>query len=71
MADVSERELFIRMIDSLTALRDSARGLALLRSDRRWLLIASGADRLKDTAEGLFTKSSQQGSIPPVIGRGH
>lgn len=70
MADISERAAFIRMIDALTALRDSARALALLRSDERWLVIANGSQRMKDNAEQLFTKSRRQGSNPIVTPAG-
>lgn len=70
MADMSERELWLRLVEALTHMRECARGLALHRSDQRWLAIASIADQTRDSAEKLFQKSRRQGSHPLVTPAG-
>lgn len=66
MADITEREAWNRLQEALLAMRDSARALALLRRDQRWLAVAGIADRCKDSCTTLFTKSTLQGSRPVV-----
>lgn len=66
MADINEREAFVGLQDAFKRMRDYARALALLRSDQRWLAIASIAEKCGDSAEQLFTKSKRQGSAPVV-----
>lgn len=66
MANISEGQAFMTLVHALTTARESARALALLRSDQRWLAVASIFDQTKDNAEKLFTKSQRQGSHPVV-----
>lgn len=66
MADISENQAFLTLINSMQMGRDAARALGLLRGDERWMAVAAIFDRTKDTAEQLFTKSRRQGSIPLV-----
>lgn len=70
MADISEVQAFKTLIQSLQMAREASRSLALLRSDQRWLAVASIFDRTRDTAEQLFTKSQRQGSHPVVTPEG-
>ena len=53
--EVSEYECYLRAIEGLKIARDALRGLAILRSDMRWLLpvrileeLIDRVDRLKD-----------------------
>lgn len=67
MANISDREAFLALVNALATARESARALGHLRSDERWIVVSRIFDRTKDRVEELFTKSSRQGS-PPVIG---
>ena len=70
MANISEREAWTGLLDAFARMREFSRALALLRGDQRWLAVAGLADRCKDMAEKLFTKSSRQGSVPLITGKG-
>lgn len=60
MADISEREAFASLLDSLLRARDSMRAIALLRSDERWIEASQIFDRVKDNATRLMHRK------PPV-----
>lgn len=70
MADMTEREAWNGLLDSFARMRDYSRALALKRGDQRWLAVAGLADRAKEVATQLFTKSSRQGSAPVVTPKG-
>ncbi len=72
MANVSERELFVKLIDTLAQARDCMRGLGLSRNDRRWIGAAGLIDRIKDNATHLMQKPSTHGDkaillLPPHL----
>lgn len=64
MAEVNDRELFVRLIDSLHASRESCRGLGLNRSDEGWIALAGLFDQIKDKATKLMhTPASRRSSL--------
>lgn len=69
MAQVSERELFTRLLDGLLASRESCRGLGLHRSDEEWIALAGLFDQIRDKATKLMhTPRSRRASgliLPP------
>lgn len=70
MADMSDRECFGHLINSLKQARDAARGIALTRPDIElaanaggkgdWLRIAGNLQQTADLCEKLFTVSVAQ-----------
>ena len=54
MAEVSERELFTRLLDGLLASRESCRGIGLHRGDEDWIKLSGLFDQIKDKATRLM-----------------
>lgn len=64
MAEVSERELFVRLLDGLHASRESCRGLGINRMDEDWIKLASLFDQIKDKATKLMhTPASRRSGL--------
>lgn len=55
---LSERDIYLRIIDELKILRDLFRGMAALRKDTRWLKAASLMDAISDNAKALYNKKT-------------
>ncbi len=72
MSEISERELFVKLIESLAVCRDCMRGLGLKRMDRRWIGASSIFDQIKDNSVSLMNKPSSHGNkgtllLPPHL----
>lgn len=63
MADVTERELFLALINSLQTAREASRGLGLKRGDMRWIKVAGMMDQCKDNVTKLFDRAQGQRGI--------
>ena len=60
MADASEAFLFTRMIDALRVAEDCSRGLAIARSDTRWLEIGKRVGAMHDMTKKMAHASARQ-----------
>ena len=68
MAEIGDRELFVRLLDGLHASRESCRGLGLHRSDESWIHLAGLFDQIKEKATKLMHTPASRRSrliIPP------
>ena len=55
-SDLSEREIYLRMINHLEQLHTLARGMAQSRKDPRWLAVAGVYDKNKFMVKTLMMK---------------
>lgn len=55
--EVSERELYIMLLDGIAKAREAARGLGHKRGDMRWIKVAGMFDQLQDNGKKLFDKA--------------
>lgn len=62
---LSERDLFLRALDSIRTLRDCYRGLGLLRTDERWLVPARAMEELEDRTKRLMVAKHRPFLIRP------
>lgn len=69
MADVSERELYARLLDGLLASRESCRGLGLHRADEDWIRLAGLFDQIKDKATRLMNTAPSKRASGLIIPR--
>ena len=59
MSHLTDRQAYLALIDHLMGARDAARSLGLMRSDTRWIQIASMFDQIKDKSTLLMQKRQQ------------
>lgn len=57
MADITEREAYIGLLDSLRKAREFSRALGLKRGDMRWIKVAGWFDQCEDNCSKLFEKA--------------
>ena len=61
--ELTERDLFLWLLDSLGKAKDCSRGLAQSRKDIRWLQVASLLERTRENV----IKLKDKGSAPSII----
>lgn len=59
VAETTEKELYIMLLDGLAKAREASRGLGLKRGDMRWIKVAGMMDQMKDNAGKLFQKAQR------------
>lgn len=62
---LSERDLFLRALDSIRTLRDCYRGLGISRRDERWLVPARMMEQLEDQTKALMVTKHRPYLIIP------
>ncbi len=68
---MSERDCYLGAIEGLAHTRDCLRGLALLRSDLRWLTAVQIIDKLTDSVKvAMHRRGSAMLMLPHRTGRG-
>ncbi len=60
MAELNEHQCFALMLDQIAGVRDCMRGMASLRKDMRWLVLAQKMDEMRDMAKRQMNRPGSQ-----------
>lgn len=60
MADASEAFLFTRLIDALRVAEDCCRGIAIARSDSRWVQAGAMIGAIQENSKKMAQQSARQ-----------